>query len=151
MPAPGSRRQRREFEDARLFSGVGVIAAAQREANPLELRGIVERHRRRPALLVVFKLDLDLGRVPAFADQLSPAASRYTLHGKTFLPAFNAVADAKLLAAQPLRDEIGVVAEREFLRFEPNFRAELGQGGLESLEALRDSRASGELSDAGRG
>ena len=43
----GSRRQRREFEDAGLFSGLGVIAAAQREANPLELVGVVERHRRR--------------------------------------------------------------------------------------------------------
>jgi hypothetical protein len=65
------------------------------------------------------------------------------------LSALNAASRAKLLATQPLRGEVRVIAEGELTGLQADFRTQSGQGGLKRFEAAHYRRASGERPVAG--
>lgn len=53
-----------------MLRGFGDIATAQREPDGVELARVVSRHRGRPAVIAIVKLDRNFGGVFAFVDQL---------------------------------------------------------------------------------
>uniref|UniRef100_Q07MK6 Uncharacterized protein n=1 Tax=Rhodopseudomonas palustris (strain BisA53) TaxID=316055 RepID=Q07MK6_RHOP5 len=60
-----------QLEHAAVFRRFGEIATAEGEAGRLKPFGVNERHRRRPAFIVVMQLDFNLGGVAAFMDELN--------------------------------------------------------------------------------
>jgi hypothetical protein len=62
-PAFLLRHDRRQFEHAAIFGSFGDVAAAQREADGVELSRIVRRELGRPRGVVLDQIDRDVGGV----------------------------------------------------------------------------------------